>query len=467
MSPPSALSSPETAKTLSDRLSKAVAESGFKSAELGLWVGYAGETGTEVYFAQNADKALIPASLSKLVTAGAVLHELHPGHKFRTELVSSAKVNNGVLMGDLYLKGGGDPSFVSENMWFLVNEFKRNNINRIEGNIIVDDTRFDSIRFGGGRQKERVDRAYDAPIGAMSMNWNSVAVFVRPGVKVGDKLQIFADVPSPYIKVINKTRTAGAGRGSTVSIARTTEKDFVGDVIVVSGAMALDHKEVVSYKSISKPDYWSGYNLVEFLKQRGVTVKGGVRIGASPKDAITLAYSESKPLVSIVADMSKWSNNYVAEMLVKNLAAETGSSLATMEGGLVRVRSYMERLGYKKDEYEFINAAGFTRDNRFTAAQYGRFLEAVQKDFTMFPEYLSSLPIGGVDGTLRSRMKGTAATKWVRAKTGLLNGVVGLAGYAGRSNGTIVSFAFIYNGGGREDRARALFDKMAALLVED
>jgi serine-type D-Ala-D-Ala carboxypeptidase/endopeptidase (penicillin-binding protein 4) len=102
-----------------------------------------------------------------------------------------------------------------------------------------------------------------------------------------------------------------------------------------------------------------------------------------------------------------------------------------------------------------------------TPAQIGRFLERVHADFSMFPEFLSSMPIGEVDGTLRSRMRGSAAERWVRAKTGLLTGVVGLAGYAGRSDGSIVTFAFIYNGSGREDRARALFDRMSALLVEE
>jgi D-alanyl-D-alanine carboxypeptidase/D-alanyl-D-alanine-endopeptidase (penicillin-binding protein 4) len=138
-----------------------------------------------------------------------------------------------------------------------------------------------------------------------------------------------------------------------------------------------------------------------------------------------------------------------------------------MSAGLTRVRAFLEQHGLKKGEYEFINAAGFTRENHFTPMQLGRYLEAVRGDFTSFPEYLVALPIAGVDGTLRSRMKASSAERWVRAKTGLLNGVVGLAGYAGRPNGVIITFAFIYNGGGREDRARALFDRMAAGLAED
>lgn len=493
-------SAQDFSKKLFERLQKIVHGSGFKSGELGLWVGGRTDEGIATYFGQNPDRPFIPASLSKLVTLGAVLHELHPGYKYKTELVSDAPIKDGVLAGPLYLKGGGDPSFVSENMWFLVNELLRSGVTSVEGDVVVDDTRFDAIRYGDDRQKERVDRAYDAPVGAMSMNWNSVSVYVRPGDKVGDQLKVFVDVNSPYVKLRNETKTVAAGRGKNLSVERvggagvngvlasakkkdtsasanatgpaadaTRSVDVIGaaEEIVVSGSMALGHEEAVFYKSITAPDVFSGYNLIEFLKQRGIAVKGGIRVGAAPASAVVFAKAESKPLGAVVGDMAKWSNNYVAEMLVKNLAAESGRIPGTMAAGMERVRAYMEEAGFRKGEYEFVNAAGFTRENQLSPAQIGQFLQFVQGDFTSFPEYLSSLPIGGVDGTLKNRMKGSAAERWVRAKTGLLNGVVGLAGYAGRSGGRIVTFAFIYNGGGREDRARALFDRLAAAIVED
>ncbi|MEK7355940.1 MAG: D-alanyl-D-alanine carboxypeptidase/D-alanyl-D-alanine-endopeptidase, partial [Bdellovibrionota bacterium] len=236
---------------------------------------------------------------------------------------------------------------------------------------------------------------------------------------------------------------------------------------VINGAIAADIPEIVIYKSISQPDKWAGHNLVEFLKQRGIAVKGSVKTGETPARAVVLAASESRPLASSLADMMKWSNNFVAESLVKTLAAENGEKPATMAGGMLIVQTYLQSIGLKPGEYEFLNAAGLTRKNKLSVLQIGRMLEHIRGDFTSFPEYLSALPIGGVDGTLRSRMKGGPAERWVRAKTGLLNGVVGLAGYAGRPNGSIASFAFVYNGGGREDKARALFDRMAGMIVEE
>lgn len=460
-------------QALIERLKKEIRKSGFKDSELGIWVGARvyreqGRGEIETYFAQNADKSFIPASLSKLVTLAAVLHDLHPAYKFKTSLLSDAKIEGGVLKGNLYLKGGGDPSFVSENMWVLVNEFVRSGVTVVEGDVVVDDTRFDQVRWGEDRQEVRVDRAYDAPLGAMSMNWNSVTVYIRPGDKAGDKLKVHVDIASPYIKVKNEGRTVAAGRGRNVTVERRSEKGFEGDVIVVSGSMAADQPEYVVYKNITRPEMWSGYNLVEFLKQRGITVKGKVLHGVTPANAAVFATSESKPLALIAADMSKWSNNYVAEMLVKNLAAEADQTKpATTPAGLERVMKYLESAGIKTSDLAFVNAAGFTRRNRMTPLQIGQLLEHVRSDFTIYPEFLAALPIAGIDGTLRSRMKNPPAERWVRAKTGLLNGVVGLAGFAGRANGEVLAFVFIFNGNGREDRARALFDQMAAHLVED
>lgn len=454
---------------LGTRLKKDIERSGLKAADFGIWVGARTERTGEIdsYFALNADKLFIPASTSKLVTLAAVLHVLKPGFKFKTTLVSDAKVEDGVLKGSLFLKGAGDPAFVSENMWFLVNELTRSSITQVEGDVVVDDTRFDSVRWGEDRQDERVDRAFDAPLGAMSMNWNSVSVYIRPGAKVGEKLQVFADVASPYLKVINEAKTVAVGRGKTVEVERRGEKGFNGDVIVVRGSMAMGLPELVVYKNITQPDAWSAHCLVEFLKQRGITVKGKIRSASAPKDASVLAFAESKPLSFIAADMSKWSNNYVADMLVKGLAAESGETPATTATGMEYLLKYLDGAGLKRGEYQFQNAAGFTRKNKMTARQLGRVLERVRADFLIYPEFLQALPIAGVDGTLRNRMKGTVAEHWVRAKTGLLNGVASLSGYAGRDGGQILAFTFFYNGGGALDKARATLDQMAAHLVED
>ena len=178
------------AAAVASRIKRMVESSKFKKNELSIWIGEAG--GSSV-FESNGAQLMVPASLSKVFTAGLVLETLAPEFKFKTQLLTSATQMKSILKGDVVLKGGGDPSFVSETMWFLVNEFTRTKIDTIEGNIVVDDTRFDNVRFSSERESVRVDRAYDAPVGAMSMNWNSVNVFVRPGEKVGDQASVVLD----------------------------------------------------------------------------------------------------------------------------------------------------------------------------------------------------------------------------------------------------------------------------------
>ena len=461
------LSKSELAGRVRDRLDKLVTHAGLSSASFGLWVGRSTELGIETYYKHNADQQFIPASLSKLVTLATVLHDLSPGFKFKTQLLSSADLKDGKLMGSIYLKGGGDPSFVSENMWVLVNDLTHAGVKEVMGDVIVDDTRFDSIRFGADRQKERVDRAYDAPVGAMSMNWNAVNVYVRPGNAPGEKCHVSVDLTTPYIIVRNETKTAGAGRGQTISVERETDSKSHAEVITVRGAMGVGVPETVVYKSITSPDLFAGNNLVDFLQQRGIKVTGQVKTGVAPVDTKVIASVDGKPLAQVVADMAKFSNNFVAEMLTKNMASESGEHPATMASGLEHDHRYLESIGIPKGSYEFVNAAGFTRDNLLTPAQLGRLLETVHRDFTIYPEFLVALPIAGVDGTLHKRMQGSAAERWVRAKTGLLNGAVGLAGFAGRPHGEVISFAFIYNGGGNEEKARNVFDRFAAALAED
>jgi len=241
---------------LQKKLEAEVKRSGFKPDNLGLFVGANHEGALQSYFGVNAQSKMLPASLSKLITAGAALSRMHPGYKFRTQLIANSKtpsIKDGVLKGPVYLKGGGDPSFTSEKMWLLVNELSRTGVKSIEGDVVVDDTLFDSVRFDADRQDERVDRAYDAPVGAMSMNWNSVNVYFRPGSKVGEPLQVFPDVMSPYFKFRNETKTVANGKVKNVVVERTSEKGFKGDVLIARGSMGIDQPEAVIYKSITRP----------------------------------------------------------------------------------------------------------------------------------------------------------------------------------------------------------------------
>ncbi len=415
---------------------------------------------SEVILDINSKKKMIPASVTKILTAATTLDAFPPGYKFKTQLLKDTDhkmTNDGVLKGSIYLKGGGDPSFVSENMWFLVNAFLRNGIKKIEGDIVVDDSLFDSIRFDGSRQENRVDRAYDAPVGAMSFNWNSVNIFVRPGVK-GSLAQVFLDPNNSYLKLNNTTVTTSGNDQSIIA-------DRKNNLISVSGKIGADAKEVIIFKSITEPELWAGENLKSFLKQRSIEVTGEVKSGSSPAKSEVLAESESKPIETVLADMNKFSNNYVAEMLTKNIASQNKTP-GTLSQGIKTINEHMRKLDVPIDQYEIYNPSGLTRDNKMSSFALWKVLEHLKNNFRVYPEFLTSLPISGIDGTLKKRMKNSPAERWVRAKTGFLTGVVSLAGYAGRSDGRVFTFSFIYNGSLDEARIRNTFDQILIHLVK-
>lgn len=441
-------------------LAKIVKSYRIPDERLGLHVMDLSEIPHKQIYALNAGEKMIPASVSKVFTAITALKKFGPSHRFKTTLWSNAKEEKGVLKGDLYIKGGGDPGFVSETLWFLVNEFVRNEIKKVEGDLVVDESRFDNVRFDESRDPERVDRAYDAPIGAMSFNWNSINVHVRP-TKAGKAPKIFLNPRNDEWTIINKAKTRKGSRSSIV-VSRVNANS-----IYVSGSIGEAVSEVVKYKSILAPAMWAGNSLKEFLSQRGIEVKGDVRLGEVPKDARLLAEANGKPMSETVSDMMKFSNNYVAEMLTKNLAAEFRKQPATMADGVEVIVNTIVDLGVPKKEFSLVNPSGLSRRNKFKAKDITHVLMEAYQQFGYSAELLASFPLAGMDGTLKSRMENSAARGRVRAKTGQLTGVAGLAGFAGRKDGQIYAFTFLFNGPGPQgDLARRLFDDLASELVE-
>lgn len=435
------------------RLSGIMEHSGIKRSEVGAYVT---DTSKNVVFDLNGDKHFIPASISKLMTTAAVMNKFPPNTKFHTQIFIDGEQKGETLEGNIYLKGLGDPAFVSEKMWMLVNDFTRTGIRRITGNIIADDTTFDSERFDPGREADRNDRAYDAPVGALSFNWNSTTIYIRPGKSSGDKAKVFIDPENSFVVLKNEATTNSKGTDLTAERVESNGHDLV----TVRGKIAVGAEEHHIYKDISSPPLYAAANFKEFLKQRGIEVQGEIKLGQVTKSAELASDLEGEPVYRIINDMNKFSNNYIAEMLAKNLGQ------GHMSEGLKLIRSFLkDEFHWSDDSFSLANVSGFTRKNSFSPKQFVEVLSWMERHFTLYPEFLQSLPVSGTDGTLQKRMK-NSAQGWVRAKTGLLNGVVALSGYAGSHDGTVKLFTFIYNGGGDEAHVRDTFDSMASALVK-
>lgn len=451
-------------------------------SDLGLAISYIENSEAHLLFDLNSERSFLPASLTKIASAAAFLEKFPRGHVFKTQLLTNGTIKEGKLEGDLILKGGGDPAFVSENMWFLVNEFLRSEVQVVSGNIVVDSSRFDEEKFDAGRESVRVQRAYDAPIGAMSFNWNSANVFVRPS-QVGSLARVFVDPENTYIEVVNRTKTSKSGGRESIQVRReiiSSKKLESGksrplERFIVEGEIPLNMRERVLYVNITQPGLWSGHHLRSFLKQRGVSVLGEVLEGKANGDSRVVANSDSKPIAQLLEPMMKFSSNFATEMLTKNLSLDSENqygqgSLAktgpgTMAGGLDVIRKYLVEIGLDANHFSLTNTAGLTRENRFRPRDLLSVMLHIRNHFSLFPEFLVALPIAGLDGTLKRRLRELGPEVMVRAKTGLLNDVTGLGGFAGRKDGKLVGFIFLYNGDHRE-RARDCFDDLIQMLVE-
>ncbi len=434
-------------------IKKVLPELSLSENHFGFWLSQ----GEEVV-GLNETKLFIPASLSKIPTALAFLNKNSMDQYFHTWIYKTGPVENGVLKGDLYLKGGGDPTFVNESLWMMVRELKRSNIKKIEGQLFVDESYFDSDYYSRGRQNRRVDRAYDAPVSALSFNWNSVSVYVRPGTKKGTPAFIHIDPDLDFIRVENKVKTTG-GRKTSIQLDRVLEGERI--VLKISGKIPFSGGEKTFYRSLGgDPSLWTGYSFKSFLNHLGIQYKGSVKKKKVPDQADLLVEQDSWDMARVLSALSKFSNNFVAEMLTKHLGKKNGKP-GNIHQGLLEIKDYLKEQGWKDSEFQFVNPSGLTRDNKMRPDRLGSLLKKSIGNFQLAPEFLVSLPISGTDGTLKGRMTRFMKKK-VRAKTGHIAGVVGLAGYMeSPKGGPPITFVFFYNGPSRYDwKVQALFDKL-------
>ena len=445
-------------ETFDQKFRKTLKQSGIPSNQLGIIVASSEKT----LYQLNEDQSFIPASLIKIFTASALLDLLPPSLQFTTRFLATDKIENSVLKGDLYLKGGGDPGFVSESLWNLVNNLKRNKLKTIEGDLIVDASRFDSEKKGS-RLLHSSHSGYDAPVGALSFNWNTANIYLRPGEKIGSRLQINIDPSSLYFSSIdNRTRTIKR-KGGNISVQRQKQKNL-RESLKLKGYLSFEHPEMLIYKNILFPAIWTGWNTVDFLKQRGLNITGQVKPGNTPHNASVLAEWQSRYLTEHIKLMMKYSNNFMVEMLVKNMVVELKGKKGNLKDGLAIIKKHIQKLGIKSQEYHLVQASGLSRKNKVTPQHLFKVLR-YWLNHPLQPEFESTLPLAGEDGTLKKYFKQTSLRGRIHAKTGSINGVTGLAGYLITKKGEKRTFVFLFNGStALQKKADKLFQKWAHIV---
>lgn len=420
----------------------------------------------EVLYRHEADAAINPASNIKLVTTAAALSLLGPEHRYLTRLFTDRGARKaGVIDGDLYLRGTGDPWLVTGDLYELAGDLRALGITSIKGGIVVDATAFDRDELPPAFDQKEEFAAFRAMSSAASVNFNTFAVHVRPAEAVGGKAIAVVEPPLGSIKVRSEVETV-AGSRNRVQVEREASES--GESLVFTGTLGIDAGPGTYRYPVKDPTAHAGEVMRLVLGQRGIKVgKSTIRAGAVPSDAEALATHASHPLSTLCRGVNKHSNNFMAEQILKSLDASEGHP-ATFEGALVRLREHLRSLGVDGEGLRLTNGSGLYDANRITAAQLTKLLVAAYNDFRISADYLASLPILGADGTLRSRGKESAAQRYVRAKTGTLNEASALSGYAGAIGKPPLAFSILI-GDIKRSQTRAARDaqnRIAELLAE-
>ncbi len=422
------------------RVRRALKRQCARPGRLGLYIRSVSTAQT--LYSHNAATKRIPASNVKLFIAAAALARLGPDYRFATDFYAKGKVRGGVLRGDLYLKGYGDPLFVHERMRDFVRRLKLRGVRRIEGDLVADDAFFDDKKHGRGWRVGRSIRPYLAPHGALSLNFGSANVLVAPGDGVGTQALANLEPPSRALRLHARVKTSR--RSLRIRLGRRRSKGK--DVVQISGLFPAGKRMKLYRVPVTDPTAFTAGAVAVELERQGIALKGGIRRAATPPDAKLLARNLSPPLSEVVTGLNKFSNNFVAEQVLKTMGAEAHGAPGTAEKGLRVVRDFLISTGVSAKEIALADGSGLSRMNRASPRALALLLEAAHNDFRLRPEFMASLAVFGVDGTVKKRRRRGVDSRRVRVKTGVLNGVRAFSGYAAARNGEILAFSILMNG---------------------
>ena len=453
---------------LGSRLGPITQEPLFSSARLALQVVDV-DTGDEL-FGWNADTALVPASVTKAVTSAVALRTLGTSWRFETTILHDGEISpEGVLEGNLYIRGDGDPTLVVEKMWKLLHDMRLRGIVEIDGDVYFDDSwAEDQPLIAGWNKKVDISDgpAYFAPIGALSINYNAVSLVVSPGLDVGSPAVVDLDTPSDAVEIENKLQTVSKSSRRSLVVEREVNEEDGHVKFTLSGRIPMESKPIYEYRAVGHPTVHYMGVVKDLLGQLQVRVRGRFKQGPTPEGALEVVSLASPPLCEILNHTNKYSSNFMAEQVLRAIGAEAHGLPATTANGVEAIRSYLDELGFDRADYNLVNGSGLTREGVLKPSEINAVLLDMAHDPALAPDYMASLAIGGVDGTLRRRFRSDPEEVGrVRGKTGSLDGVYCLAGYFFAPDGHTYAMTILANDLGRSSSARRIQDMLGAALM--
>lgn len=416
-------------------------------------------------FQKNNKLLLRPASNMKLLTSAAALINLGEYYTFRTDLYHTGVIVSDTLFGDVFVVGGFDPLFSSEDLDSLVSVIKSLGISFIAGGIYADISKKDSMYWGKGWMWDD-DPEPSAPyLSALNLNGNSIQVNIE-GAEIGSHAIIKLNPETKFVDLVNNSVTVGSV--DTVDVLVTRDWVNKKNRILVSGEVIKnEHSELYSKLNLLNPERYFITVFKEKLEEQNISIVKHIDINSLPENSVYLS-SIYRSIDTVLSTVNKESDNLSAEMLIYAMAYEDSGAPASAENGIAAVKKLIDSTGYNSDDYSIADGSGVSHYNLLSAELILETLKYIYYEKkAFFNLYYNSLSVAGVDGTLKNRMINTSAQHNVYAKTGTLNGVSNLSGYVTAKNDHLLSFSImIQNYVDESSKARNFQNKICELLAE-
>ncbi len=432
----------QTATTLPAPVARALTQAGIPESAVGIYVHEIGAP--QPVLAVGAERPLNPASSMKLLTTYAALDLLGPAYAWTTDMLTDGPLAQGVLSGNLYLKGSGDPKFTLERFWLLLRELRARGVREIRGDLVLDRQFFADTNHDPAGFDDQPIRPYNTGPSALLVNFKAVTLQFIPDA-VTRTVRITAEPPLAPVQIVNNLKLADGLCGDWVGRLRLDAQGNGDNArLAFNGSYALDCGERSRSYSVLGHRQYVGALFTALWHELGGAFSGQVRDGATPLSARLLTTAASPALAEIVRDINKYSNNVMARQLFLTLGTADGTTPATPEKTNAVINQWAASKDLKVPELVLENGSGLSRNERISARSLGAVLLSAWASPVM-PELMASLPVAAVDGTLKKRLKNAAIAGQAHVKTGSLTGVRSIAGYVLDTQGNRVVVVFLVN----------------------
>src|SRR6266496_3427942 len=422
------------------------------------------DTGAIIY-EQNANKFVRPASNMKLYTVAAALDRLTPDYHFITSVYAKEKPDKDTIKGDLIIYGRGDPSIAArfnngdyfKGINDLADRIVAAGVKQVKGDLVGDESYFNGAPLGSGWEWEDLQWSYGAQVSALTVNDNAIDLMVKPGDRVGASVVITTGPPATFMTIANRANTSARGSKNDLQIYR----GLGANTLEITGSVPLGENGFSGSVAIPDPALAFVTMLRAALVKRGVRIDGRLRtVNArsgdistilsnampAPNPKVEIATMQSPVFSLIAAQTLKPSQNLYTEIILRTLGKMTsiGPSQTNEDAGLIVVRNFLRQAGANESDLALNDGSGLSRNDLISANTTVQLLTFMSKH-KYFAQFRDALPIAGVDGTLRTRMRGTPAEGNLRAKTGSLSSVASLSGYVTSASGEHLVFSMMLN----------------------